>query len=106
MMTAAMCQMLVIMIRGEGGQVMPALIQISMTHRDHNTVIMSSFSRKYREEVFDNIFSSYMRSKGGFWLRQELKKCKCPFFCSVKSALELIIFIFWAQIKLSGLSQA
>ena len=27
-----------------------------------------------------------------FWLRQDLKKCKTPFVCLMKSALELTIF--------------
>ena len=33
-----------------------------------------------------------------FWLRQELKKCKYPFVCSVKVSLEHTIFIFQPKI--------
>ena len=48
-----------------------------------------------------------------FWLRQELKKCKCPFVrlfvCSLKTCLELSIlylqfFIFLAQVSLWSVS--
>ena len=98
MMTAAMCLMLVIMIRGEGDQVMPALIQISMTHRDHNTVIMSSFSRKYREEVFDYIFSSCMSSRGGIRVYSSQRHGQVMLELLNNSFCSLILFFMFIKI--------
>ena len=39
---------------------------------------------------------------GVFWLRQKLKKCNSSSVCSVKVCLELLIFIFLAQVSFSS----
>ena len=81
-------------------------VELMLSIVNYGDVRVKHFVRKNKDNI-KSIVKGLLTSD--FWLHQELKKCKCSSVCSsvcsMKTCLELSVFIFSAQIRsLSGFS--